>query len=108
MDILDAEMNLSVTEAELKIFKDEVENYRIFDTFSNYEEQYPQERPEQYVTEQQPFIATVFPLQGLLVPQTVKQQIDSEHTFLELTIDQQDSLQPNDIHLYKEQQLFQQ
>lgn len=31
MDVLDAEMNLSVAEAELKIFEDEVENSKIFD-----------------------------------------------------------------------------
>lgn len=48
MDILDADMNLSVAEAELKIFEDEVENSRIYEIFSNYDEQDPQERTDQY------------------------------------------------------------
>lgn len=108
MDVLDAEMNLSVAEAELKIFYHEVENSKIFDTFSNYEEQDPQERTEQYVTEQQPFIASVYPPQESLVPQTLKQQTDSEQIFLKQTIDQQDSQQPTDVRLFKEQQLFHQ
>lgn len=82
MDILDADMNLSVTEAELKIFEDEVKNSRIYEIFSNYDEQVPQERTEQYVTKQQPLIAPVYPPQESLVPQTVKQQIDSEQIFL--------------------------
>uniref|UniRef100_K1RHF1 Uncharacterized protein n=1 Tax=Magallana gigas TaxID=29159 RepID=K1RHF1_MAGGI len=103
MDVLDADMNLSEAEAELKIFDDEVENSKIFDTFSNYEEQDPQERTEQYVTEQQPFIASVYPPQESLVPQTLKQQTDGEQTFLKQTIDQQDSQQPTDVRLYKEQ-----
>lgn len=38
MDVLDVEMNLSVVEVELKIFEDEVENFKIFDIFLNYEE----------------------------------------------------------------------
>lgn len=63
MIILDAEMNSSVTEAELKILEDEVENFRICDIISNYEEQDPQERTEQFVKEQQPFIAPVYPPQ---------------------------------------------
>lgn len=108
MDVLDAKMSLSVAEAELKIFEDEVENSKIFDTFSNYEEQDPQERTEQYITEQQSFIASVYPPQESLVPQTLKQQTDSEQTFLKQTIDHQDSQQPTDVRLYKEQQLFHQ
>lgn len=103
MIILDAEMNSSLTEAELKILE---EKFRIFDNISNYEEQDPQERTEQFVKEQQPFIAPVYPPQKSLVPQTVKQQIDIEHSFLKQTVDQQDSQQPNDIRLYKEQQFF--
>lgn len=105
MDILDAEMNLSVAEAELKVFEDEVENSRKFDNLSNFEEQDPQERTEQYVTEQQPFIAPDYPPQESLVPQ-IEKQVDSEQTFLKQTIDQKDSQQPTDIRLYKEQQLF--
>lgn len=108
MDVLDAKMSLSVAEAELKIFEDEVENSKIFDTFSNYEEHDPQERTEQYITEQQSFIASVYPPQESLVPQTLKQQTDSEQTFLKQTIDHQDSQQPTDVRLYKEQQLFHQ
>lgn len=81
MDILYADMNLSVAEAELKIFEDEVENSRIYEIFSNYDKQDPQERTEQYVTKQQPLIAPVYPPQESLVPQTVKQQIESEQTF---------------------------
>lgn len=33
MDVLDVEMNLSVVEVELKIFYDEVENFKIVDIF---------------------------------------------------------------------------
>lgn len=90
----------------MKIFEDEVDNSRIYEIFSKYDEQNPQERTEKYVTKQQPLIAPVYTPQESLVPQTVKQQIDSEQTFLKQTIDQQDSQQPTDICLYKEQQIF--
>lgn len=57
MDVFNAERNLSVAEAELKVFEDEIEHSTKFDVFSNLEEQDYRERTESYIrAQQQPLV----------------------------------------------------
>ena len=86
MDVLNAERNLSVAKAELKVFEDEIEQSKKFDFFTNLKERDYHERTESYIKGQQQTLVLQHdqPQQTLLAK--TDQQTREQQTFSPVNI----------------------